>query len=58
MVRKPETPDERIPQDPGTPGLPSEDTEREETLERPRGREDEQGTDAAGRAPRHRTDEP
>jgi hypothetical protein len=57
MAREPETPDESISQDPGTPGRPPEDEEPEGTLERPPEREDEEGTDAAGRAPRHRADD-
>ncbi|HEX2045499.1 MAG TPA: hypothetical protein VHF23_07735 [Gaiellaceae bacterium] len=54
MTPRPETPDERIPQDPGTSGLPSEGEEREGSLERPEGEDEVTGTDAARREPRHR----
>jgi hypothetical protein len=51
MASEPETPDERIPQDPGTSGLPSE-----EEPERPEPTKEETGTDAQRRLPRHRAD--
>jgi hypothetical protein len=54
MASAPDTPDEDIPQDPGTTGLPPDDEEREGSLERPEGEEEVTGTDAAGREPRHR----
>lgn len=50
-----DTPDEDLPQDPGTSGLPSEEEEdSESSLERPEGEDEVTGTDAAGREPRHR----
>jgi hypothetical protein len=56
-VRSPRnTPDEDLPQDPGTSGLASEEPEPEQSLERPEGEDDVSGTDAAGREPRHRAD--
>lgn len=57
MLDEPETPAEELPQDPGTPGLPSDEPEREGSPERPKGTEEETGTDAAGRSPRHRAGE-
>lgn len=54
MTSPPDTPDEGIPQDPGTRGLPPDDDEPEGSLERPEGEEEVTGTDAAGREPRHR----
>jgi len=54
VTRTPETPDEDLPQDPGTSGLPSEEEEPEGSLERPEGENEVTGTDAAGREPRHR----
>jgi hypothetical protein len=50
----PETPDEDLPQDPGTSGLPLEEEDPEGSLERPQGEDEVTGTDAAGRKPRHR----
>jgi hypothetical protein len=49
-----DTPDEDLPQDPGTSGLPLEDEDPEGSLERPEGEDEATGTDAAGRKPRHR----
>jgi hypothetical protein len=49
-----DTPDEDLPQDPGTSGLPFEEEDPEDSLERPEGEDDVTGTDAAGRKPRHR----
>ena len=54
---EPVTPDEDIPQDPGTSGLPSEEQRAAPSPEQPDPREDEPGTDAAGRGARHRSDE-
>jgi hypothetical protein len=49
-----DTPDEDLPQDPGTSGHPVEEEEPEGSLERPEGEDEVTGTDAAGRGPRHR----
>jgi hypothetical protein len=53
----PETPAEDLPQDPGTTGLASEAGQRPGSGERPEPEEEETGTDAAGRTPRHRAGE-
>ena len=49
----PATPDEDLPQDPGTSGLPVDEEDPEGSLERPQGEQEVTGTDAAGRKPRH-----
>ncbi|MGH3029600.1 MAG: hypothetical protein ACRDNE_02320 [Gaiellaceae bacterium] len=54
MAPTPDGPDEDLPQDPGTSGLPSGDEEPDGSLEAPEGEDEVTGTDAAGRKPRHR----
>ena len=49
-----DTPDEDLPQDPGTSGLPSEEEDSEGSLEHPEREDEVTGTDAADREPRHR----
>jgi hypothetical protein len=53
----PETPAEELPQNPGTSGVPSEREDRPDSAEQPAAEEEETGTDAAGREPRHREGE-
>jgi hypothetical protein len=53
----PQTPAEDLPQDPGTSGLPSREEQPPRSPERPDGEDEETGSDAARRMPRHRADE-
>jgi hypothetical protein len=54
MTEAPETPNEEIPQDPGTTVPAGEEEQSEEAPGRLRPEREETGTDAAGRTPRHR----
>jgi hypothetical protein len=54
VTSTPDTPDEDLPQDPGTSGIPPDEEDPEGSLERPEREDEATGTDAAGREPRHR----
>lgn len=56
-MSEPETPDEDIPQDPGTSGLPGDEEPEANGLTKPEGTEDDSGADARGRQPRYRENE-
>jgi hypothetical protein len=54
MGEPPETPDEELPQDPGTSGLADDDDARRDDPIRPEAPDEQTGTDASRRLPRHR----
>jgi hypothetical protein len=55
-MAEPTTPDEDIPQDPGTSGLTSAERPPEGSLENPDGTDEHTGTEERRRTPRHRSE--